>query len=107
MEFKTLYESVVALLEKTPHLRDSDEKLAATIWLKELGGKEVAERMTGMDLLTRFAANSELHTLSSLESIGRARRKAQENRSELRGAKYYSRQHKQEEWKEVLRNQTR
>ncbi len=99
-----LYDRVVALLEKNPHLRDSDEKLAANIWLNDIGGTSEVNNLSAMQFLTIF---SEGKRLTSLESIGRARRKAQENRSDLRGDIYYSRQHKQEEWKEAMRNITK
>ena len=101
---KTLYEKVVEKLENFPHLRDSDEKLVSNIWVNELGGTEAVSSLTAMQFLGTYAAAAKLTSASAIE---RARRKVQENRSDLRGTIYYSRKHKVEEQKEILRNLTK
>lgn len=102
-EILTTYDVVKGLLEKYPHLRDSDEKLAANIWLKELGGRLTALNLTGLEMLNIFAQGERL---TSLESIGRTRRLVQERNSNLRGEKYLNKQKHQEEVKEIVQKNT-
>lgn len=98
-QIKTIYEIVKQLLEKNPHLRDDDSKLIANVWHKELGGAENVAKMNGVQLLTVIA---EGQTLTSADSITRARRKAQENNLHLRGEKYLSRMNHEKQVKEFI-----
>ena len=86
-KLKTTKHKVINLLEKIPHLRDSDDKLVATYLFKELG-KDRVELMTAMNVLQMLADGK----LTSVSSILRARRKVQEQRLDLRGKSYSSRQ---------------
>ena len=61
--------SVKRLLTQVPRLRDSDEKLMATIWFKHIGEDKV-NNLTAINLLQKLA-NGEL---PSYESISRCRR---------------------------------
>ena len=73
---------VKRLLQKHPHLRDSDEKLMATVWFKHIG---------------------ENKKLPSYESISRCRRKLQEEDPNLRGKEYNLRHKRTEEIKEEVK----
>jgi len=93
MEFyfklKTIKEKVRSLLasEKTAHLRDSDEKLIATIYYYEVGEKAI-NNMSAMDFLKIYAEGK----LPAAESIRRVRQSLQEKNPELRGKAYNERQ---------------
>ena len=86
-------------LDKT--LRDSDSRLCANIWAKELMKEK------GLDLLElnaveflRMYANNEL---TAAPSIKRARAKLQEEEPKYRGEKYYLRKGKyQDKWRKDL-----
>ena len=88
-------------LKLDPSLRDSDGRLCANIWAKEL----IKEK--GLDLLEvnsleflRMYANNEL---TSAPSIKRARAKLQEECPEYRGKKYHLRKGTyQKEWRKKL-----
>lgn len=77
---------VKLLLEKTPHLRDSDDKLVATIWYNQLGIHEL-QRINGYDILKLISDGA----LIDSQSICRARRKIQEEHIELQGKNYKKR----------------
>lgn len=77
---------VKLLLEKTPHLRDSDDKLVATVWYNQLGIHEL-QRINGYDILKLISDGA----LIDSQSICRARRKLQNEHIELRGAAYNKR----------------
>ena len=91
---------IEALLRKTPHLKNSDNKLIATYWWKEL--KEMgmdADNITAMKLLTMYADSA----LTNVETIRRMRAKLQEEKPELRGKVYNARKGIiQEQWKKDL-----
>jgi hypothetical protein len=77
---------VKALLEKHPHLRDSDNKLIATIWKYDLMG--LCENLSAMDFLKLYAEGE----LTNSESIRRVRQKIQEENPDLRGTVNEARQ---------------
>jgi len=93
-------EEVRTLLENTPHLRDSDPKLIATYWLKELKRKNINPNdMTGFEFMKLFADSK----LTNIKTIERMRRKLQEECPELRGKIYVDRKGKiQDQWKKDL-----
>ena len=79
---------VFDLLTSTPRLRDNDNKLIASVWLKET--KELGldvQYTTAFDLLKCIADGK----LTSSESIRRTRCKIQETTPSLRGTKYEDR----------------
>jgi hypothetical protein len=81
---------VETLLRSNAMYRDCDKKLCARIWSHQMGGTNVVERISAYDFLVEYTKpNSKLY---SQESIGRARRKLQEENPELRGTKYRQRQ---------------
>ena len=70
-----LYDKVKTLLQMYPEFRDSDEKLAWDIWKRKF--------------LVRDGFISEFNFITakpSMKSIGRARRKVQENHPELKSS---------------------
>jgi hypothetical protein len=83
MQMKNIKSKVEYLLRKTPHLRDSDNKLVATFWWHEMG-KEKTQLMTGYDFLDTMSRGK----LTSSISIVRVRRKLQEQYPELQGESY-------------------
>tara|TARA_Y100001951_G_scaffold79740_1_gene67616 strand:- start:345 stop:665 length:321 start_codon:yes stop_codon:yes gene_type:complete len=78
--------SVKRLLTKIPRLRDSDERLMATMWFKHIGEDKVKD-LTAINLLQKLSDGQ----LPSYESISRCRRKIQEEIPELRGEKWKER----------------
>ena len=94
-------EKVKFWLKLDANLRDSDSRLCANIWAKEL----IKEK--GLDLLElnsveflRMYANNEL---TSAPSIKRARAKLQEEEPKYRGEKYYLRKGTyQDKWRKDL-----
>ena len=84
---KNILDKVVNLLTKHPSLRDSDDRLTATIWYQYADNVKQIDAMT---LLTKFADGK----LPSYESISRCRRKVQEEKPELRGKKWDKRHSK-------------
>ena len=94
-------EVVFYLLQKFSHLRDSDEKLIATIWRQELLNKGFdLNNISAMEFLKMFADGK----LTNYESVGRCRRKIQQENADLRGETYKDRQEKTTEIKEQLKN---
>lgn len=76
------------LLTIHENLRDSDNKLIATIWRIECHGQGFKmETMRAYDFLKLLSENK----LTSSEAIRRARQKIQEEQPELRGKKYNER----------------
>ncbi len=93
-DMAAIKDRVVALLGKHPHLRDSDNKLIATIWKFELLHKKLEPTsLSALDFLELYA-NGEL---TNSESIRRVRQKIQEEVPELRGLVYLERQDQGEE----------
>jgi len=82
-QMKTIKDKVLLLLEKNPHLRDSDFKLIANYYFFEVGHEKMA-KLSAMEFLDLFAKGS----LSHSESIRRVRQKIQEDNPHLRGESY-------------------
>ena len=81
-------EVIEALLGKTPRLKNSDNKLIATYWFRELEYKGLkAKEITAYDFLKQYAESQ----LTNAETIRRMRAKLQEEKPELRGKVYNSR----------------
>lgn len=80
-------DKVQKMLEEFPHLRDSDERLTANIWLSE-----TPKDATAFDVLRMYAEKR----LTNAESIRRTRAKLQEENSALRG-KSYNLRHKSQD----------
>lgn len=85
---KTTKDKVKSLLVQFPHLRDSDERLIATYWMKEAGSKDALDSMSATQFLLNFVSGA----YTNPESIRRVRQKIQEENEELRGKSYYKRQ---------------
>jgi hypothetical protein len=93
-------EEIKKLLNKSPHLRDSDAKLIATYWYNEIRAKNLdLNTMTGFEFVKMFAESK----LTNPETIRRMRAKIQEESPEYRGQVYKFRNHKkQKEWRKKL-----
>lgn len=89
----SIKEKVKNLLEKYPHLRDSDEKLTANVWYAE---------SQGVDDKFKFLELYSSGRLTNAESIRRCRQKIQEEFEHLRGILYCKRQLNQDKIKEQL-----
>lgn len=93
-----VYNKVKAMLEKHPHLRNSDSRLVASFWHDEL--KCISGYAdTQFDTLRAYAEGK----LTEADEITRARRKCQECNENLRGEKWYKSHKKQEVVKTELR----
>ena len=99
IEMKTK-DRVKALLIKSPHLKDNDDKLLATYWYYELKDmKRNPETINGMNLLTLISEGR----LTNAKTVIRMRRKLQEEFEELRGEKYKLRKETiQNKWRKEL-----
>ena len=93
---KNMLNKVVNLLAKHPSLRDSDDRLTATIWYQNVKNVKNIDAMT---LLHKFAEGK----LPSYESISRCRRKVQEEKPELRGLKWEKRHNRQKKVKQEIK----
>jgi hypothetical protein len=96
-EIKKVGDIVYELLKNDPKYRDSDKKLSAKIWATQYGGIDKLKHVSAYDFLCEYVKEN-THLISQ-ESIGRARRKIQEENEDLRGEKYHK---KQEEQSEVI-----
>lgn len=96
-EIKKVGDIVEKLLKEDKKYRDSDKKLSAKIWSIQCGGTDKLKEMSAYEFLCEYV--KENTELVSQESIGRARRKIQEENTELRGEKYANRQSEQNEVK--------
>lgn len=92
------YEMVKELLTKYPDFRDSDCKLMAHVWRKDLDYK--LNLMSATDFLKLLATND---NLSSWGIITRYSREVQELYPDLRGKKRKERLEKQEDVKAEIR----
>jgi len=88
-EMSLVKDRVKALLEKHPHLRDSDNKLIATIWQQDLLNKYFNPNEINANTFLRLYSNNEL---TNAETIRRVRQKLQEENPELRGTVNEARQ---------------
>ena len=88
------------LLIKTPHLKDSDNKLIATIWFREIEAKGLdPNKISAYDFLKFYSESA----VSNAETIRRMRQKLQEEKPELRGKAYHFRMDKkQKQWRKDL-----
>ena len=81
-EMTLIKDRVKALLVKHPHLRDSDNRLIATIWKFDIIHMKLDMAfMTAMDVLILYSQEK----LTNAETIRRVRQKIQEENPELRG----------------------
>ncbi len=101
-EIETLYDIVIGLLKADPKYRDSDKTLSARIWAMQIGGVEGARQMSAYTFFCLYCKDGT--QIYSQESIGRARRKAQEEHPELRGANYKDKQEHQTEVKATIKD---
>ena len=88
-EIKELCDKVITLLRSHSHLRDSDKRLVANIWVLEVTSiyKKPIESISSLEFLNCLAEGQ----LTNYDSITRARRKVQEQNPDLRGSKYNDR----------------
>lgn len=93
-EINELESAVQECLQKDYRLRDSDKKLCARIWTIQLGGLNELKAMSAYDFFIKYTDDS--NPLYSQESIGRCRRKLQEENPLLRGSKWAERHAEQE-----------
>jgi hypothetical protein len=96
-EMSLVKDRVKALLVKHPHLRDSDNKLIANIWMSDLVKQNLNPNIiTAYDFLFYYSNNQFTNT----ETIRRVRQKIQEENPDLRGTVNEARQ---EQGKQVRR----
>lgn len=103
-QVKHIKKEVRRLLEKFPHLRNSDNRLIATIWQKELG-KDLennlkSKQTTAFCFLEAFASGQ--HT--NPESIRRCRQLIQEQNEALRGTSYKAKKIRQKEFRQEIKS---
>jgi hypothetical protein len=99
-EIQKVVSLVEKLLNEDKRYRDSDKKLSAKIWATQYGGIDKMKDISAYDFLCEYVKD-DTH-LYSQESIGRARRKIQEENPELRGKKYKKKQREQTSVREAL-----
>ena len=92
---------VERLLKKYPTYRDNDKKLIAHIWMCQLGGIDNIKNLSLHDFLLQWI---EGNNIASTESIGRARRKVQEQNEDLRGAGYSVRKNEESDVSNNINN---
>jgi len=101
-QIKNIKEKVIHLLTTIPHLRDSDDKLIATIWNIEIGkdekGLNKSEQMITMDFLKAFAEGKH----SNPETIRRSRQLIQAQMPHLRGKSYTARKESANQFKQQI-----
>jgi hypothetical protein len=99
-EIHQLQEVVEYYLRRDVRYRDCDKTLCARIWSEQLGGLEAVKNTTAYEFFCEYIKpNGRLY---SQESIGRARRKLQEDFPELRGENYREKQNKTKDVQAVL-----
>jgi len=99
MEISKTKRIVLTFLTKHPHLRDDDNKLLATIWANEFGGKDKCKEFTAFSFLEMLSKGELLNS----ESIRRMRQKLQEENENLRGPNYAKRKSKEAKVKRDLK----
>jgi hypothetical protein len=99
-EIKELTDKVTVLLRSHPHLRDSDKRLVANIWVLDVTSlhKKPIEEITSLEFLNALAEGH----LTNHDSITRARRKVQETNLSLRGKKYADRSQEAKDTRENI-----
>ena len=93
-EMSLVKDRVKALLEKHPHLRDSDNRLIATIWNNDV--RKISLRSSEISALYFLDLYSH-GKITNAETIRRVRQKIQEENPELRGTVNEARQKEGEE----------
>ena len=105
-ELKNNESKITYLLEKYPDLRDSDEKLFATLVLMTEGngnikyGTERAKALNGLDILKSIIN----HDYMSYTSMIRCRRLIQAKRIDLQGESHQSRQEMDDHFRNNIKN---
>jgi hypothetical protein len=97
-KIKEMQVVVEDLLHQYAHYRDSDTRIIAHIWMRQLGG---LENMKSISLYDFFQLWIENKNIVSPDTITRARRKVQEENVDLRGKTYKKRK---EQSKDVKKN---
>lgn len=98
-EMKLVKDRVNSLLIKYPHLRDSDNKLIATMWKFDIMNRGLR---TGIVTAHEFLELYAQEQLTNAETIRRVRQKIQEENPELRGINYNFRQEQNEQVKKEI-----
>jgi len=93
-EMSLVKDRVKALLVKHPHLRDSDNKLIATIWKYDLLKIGIDSKTEPIYMFLIYYSEKEL---TNAETIRRVRQKLQEENPDLRGTVNEARQKEGEE----------
>ncbi len=93
-----LAQKVEGLMRERPHLKDSDDRLVATIWYEK--AKHHSGRFTkeGMEGVHRFLLMLAEGDLPNYKSIVRNRQKLQKDYVDLRGKRYEERQAHAKDW---------
>ena len=97
-KIKEMQVVVEDLLHQYSHYRDSDTRIIAHIWMRQLGG---LENMKSISLYDFFQLWIENKNIVAPDTITRARRKVQEENVDLRGKTYKKRK---EQSKDVKKN---
>ena len=98
-EMAKIKDRVKALLVSIPHLRDSDNRLIATIWKHDLFNQgSPSLTITAYDFLKFYSEGK----LTNAETIRRVRQKLQEENPELRGTVNEARQKEGEEVRKTI-----
>jgi len=94
MRLKEVKKKVHYMLSQYPELRDSDARLIANCWAREMN----VENMSGLDVIKKIASGD----LTPAESIRRARQLIMASDPSLRGKSYKARQKKAVKVKEEI-----
>jgi len=97
-KLKQAKDKVKALLVKSPHLRDDDNKLIATYYYHESQSNLL--KITALDFLHEFADGK----FTNPETIRRCRQRLQEEYPDLRGKLWHEKQHAGNEVKKEVVN---
>jgi hypothetical protein len=89
-KIKSVKETVKGMLTEVEELRDSDDKLIASIWYNEAVVNN--PKLSALDLLSFLGQGK----LTNSEAIRRARQKIQEQEPSLRGNNYKGRMNEEE-----------
>lgn len=102
MKIDTIHNMVEKVLENVPASRDSDELLYTLVVTDLLADKNVDINKLSF---TTFLKNRKYYKLPSIESVGRARRKCQELREDLKSSDVvsYYKDEQEKEYREYAR----
>jgi len=100
IEIDVLQDVVKKYLAADEKYRDSDKMLCARIWTLQSGGVDKMKQLTAYEFLCEYVKPDSIYY--SQESIGRARRKLQEENENLRGKHYREKQNKTKDVQSVL-----